>query len=118
MSYLGMDANTGRRIGGKAHLDQSVRKILTTSIGTRFARRPFGSLTPDLIDAPANPATIVQLYAAAATALMSWEPRLSLRTVKAQADATAPGRLVFTVTGDADIDGDTQPVTVAASLGA
>ncbi|MFM0302412.1 GPW/gp25 family protein [Paraburkholderia sediminicola] len=99
----GMDAKTGRAISGLAHLYQSIAKILTTSIGSRVKRRPFGSEIPDLIDAPNNGETRVRLYAAIATALMRWEPRLTLTRVQLPTETTDTGAGVQVV----DIEGTT-----------
>lgn len=54
---------------------QSVTKILTTPTGSRVMRREFGSAIPDLLDAPQNAVTRMQLMGAAAIALAQWEPR-------------------------------------------
>ncbi|RQZ68159.1 baseplate assembly protein [Burkholderia glumae] len=83
----GMNAVTGRAISGVDHLSQSVGRILTTPLGSCIQRRSFGSELPDLIDAPTNGATRIRLYAAAATALMRWEPRLTVTRVQLVADA-------------------------------
>lgn len=64
------------------HIAQSVEDILTTRIGTRLARREYGSLLPDLIDQPVNPSTRIRLIAATAMALMNWEPRISIARVQ------------------------------------
>ncbi|KAG0162050.1 hypothetical protein DFQ30_004182 [Apophysomyces sp. BC1015] len=69
---------------------ESITKILTTPIGSRLARRDFGSELPNLIDAPNHGATRVRLYAALATALMRWEPRLHLTRVQWASDAGTP----------------------------
>jgi phage baseplate assembly protein W len=100
---IGMNATTGRATSGLDHLTQSIEKILTTPIGTRIARRDFGSELPDLIDAPNNGATRVRLYAAVATALMQWEPRLKLTRVSLAIDTTTAGAGVQVV----DIEGTT-----------
>src|SRR5690554_4831638 len=78
---IGMNCTTGTRISGAAHLRQSISDILTTPIGSRLMRRDYGSLLPDLIDQPQNAATRVRLYAAVASALMTWEPRLRLSRI-------------------------------------
>lgn len=89
----GMDASIGAPLVGLAHLRQSIRDILTTRIGTRVARRDYGSELPALVDAPMNPALAVDLYAATAKALARWEPRIRLRRV---AIASAePGRVAL-----------------------
>jgi uncharacterized protein len=112
----GMNASTGRATAGIAHLYQSIAKILTTPIGTRIARRDFGSGLPELIDAPNNGATRVRLYAAIATALMQWEPRLRLTRVQLSDDLTDTGAGVQVV----DIEGTTtetgEPVSTRVQL--
>ncbi|MBB1625181.1 baseplate assembly protein [Achromobacter sp. UMC71] len=114
-----MDAATGSRITSRQHLRQSVGKILTTAIGTRLRRRPFGSVGPSLVDAPSNPMALVQLYAAAATALAAWEPRLVVRRVSARILTDALGGLEITIEADElSDDGNLRPVTVNTSLGA
>jgi hypothetical protein len=89
---MGMDARTGKALSGDAHLAQSIADILGTPIGTRLMRRPYGSRLPDLIDAPANAATRVRLYAATATALMRWEPRITVKRVALSVVDTMAGR--------------------------
>lgn len=79
---LGMDAQTGRPLDGIDHLEQSIRDILTTPIGTRVMRREYGSRIPELVDRPMTPALAADLYAAAAEALHRWEPRLRLLRVQ------------------------------------
>jgi phage baseplate assembly protein W len=112
----GMNASTGRATAGIAHLYQSIAKILTTPIGTRIARRDFGSELPELVDAPNNGATRVRLYAAIATALMQWEPRLRLTRVQLSDDLTDTGAGVQVV----DIEGTTtetdEPVSTRVQL--
>ncbi|WP_028206612.1 GPW/gp25 family protein [Paraburkholderia nodosa] len=88
----GMHATTGRATTGLAHLCQSITKILTTPLGSRIKRRDFGSELPDLIDAPNNDTTRVRLYAATATALMRWEPRLRLTRVQLATEANEVGQ--------------------------
>lgn len=78
----GINANTGKALSGIAHLRQSIFKILSTPIGTRVARREYGSKLPRLVDAPTNPSTILEIYAATAEALARWEPRFQLTKVK------------------------------------
>lgn len=76
-----MNRTNGRRITGIAHLKQSVADILTTPLGTRLERRTYGSLLPNLIDQPDNAKTRLRCYAAIASALMKWEPRLRVTRV-------------------------------------
>lgn len=93
----GTSVTTGQAVSGVDHLRQSVADILTTPIGSRLMRRDYGSDIPALIDQPDNAATQVRVYAAAATALMRWEPRLRLQ--KLRASRNHAGQLVLDVQG-------------------
>lgn len=73
-----MNRETGRALDEDAHLRQSIRDILTTPIGSRVMRRPYGSLLPDLIDHPANPANRLRLMSATVMAIIQWEPRVQI----------------------------------------
>lgn len=86
---MGMDASTGKPLSGEAHLRQSIANILATPIGSRVARRDYGSLLPELIDQPANPANRMRLFAATALAILRWEPRLKLTGVALEPAAAA-----------------------------
>lgn len=93
----GIDAQTGKRLAGLDHLRQSIRDILTTPIGSRVMRRDYGSRLYRLVDAPLNRATILDLYAATAEALATWEPRIEVQEVRAaEADA---GKVTISLRG-------------------
>ncbi|MDC8443759.1 GPW/gp25 family protein [Halomonas aquamarina] len=94
----GINAQTGRSLSGIDHLRQSLRDILTTPIGTRVMRREYGSRLYQLVDAPMNNATLIDLYAAAAEAVARWEPRFKLTRVRA-ANAS-PGHVVLDLQGE------------------
>lgn len=85
----GMNAETGAPLEDGAHLAQSITDILTTPIGTRVMLRDYGSDLPDLIDQPMNAATRQAVYAATATALARWEPRIRLTRVTLTASAVS-----------------------------
>lgn len=114
---MGMDARTGKALSGDAHLAQSIADILSTPIGTRIMRRPYGSRLPDLIDAPANAATRVQLYAATATALMRWEPRITLKRVALSVVDAMAGRWLLDLVGTRADTGAPVELSVPLSLG-
>ncbi|MGE4296935.1 MAG: GPW/gp25 family protein [Desulfovibrionaceae bacterium] len=97
----GMDAATGRELSGVEHLRQSVSDILNTRINTRVQRREYGSRLPEMIDRPMNGDTLVEVFAATAEALATWEPRFKLRQVRVA--SAEPGRLVL------DLDGEYLP---------
>lgn len=63
------------------HIYQSIQDIVTTPVGTRIMRREYGSLVFQLIDGPFDDILQMQLYAAIATAIIRWEPRVSLHSV-------------------------------------
>lgn len=85
----GVDAGTGERIAGEAHLRQSVRDILTTPIGSRVMRRTYGSRLFELVDAPLNAANVAAIVAASAEALDRWEPRYRVRRIQVAAAGDA-----------------------------
>lgn len=74
----GMSATTGRALPDADHIRQSIRDILTTRIGSRVMRRDYGSLVPELIDHPSNPANVLRLQAASIMAILRWEPRVRI----------------------------------------
>jgi phage baseplate assembly protein W len=106
----GMSATTGKALEGTAHLVQSIADILGTPLGSRVMRRDYGSLLPRLIDQPLTGATRLRVYAAVATALMRWEPRLRLTSVGIDL-GDVPGQVVVTIQG-ARTDVPADPATV------
>ncbi|MGM3189836.1 GPW/gp25 family protein [Dickeya dadantii subsp. dieffenbachiae] len=80
-TYTGMNPHGTGTLTDADQLWQSVRDILTTPLASRVMRRDYGSLIPDLLDAPQNAVTRLQLMSAAVIALTRWEPRISLNAV-------------------------------------
>ncbi|NCC97286.1 MAG: phage baseplate protein [Synergistales bacterium] len=93
---IGIDGNNGKHLDGLDHLRQSVVDILTTPIGSRVMRRDYGSRLYDLVDHPDSDETVMEIYMAAAEALLKWEPRLVLTRVSAVISAA---RIVVTLEG-------------------
>lgn len=93
----GVNASTGKTLGGIDHLRQSIADILTTPIGSRVLVREYGSDLFRLIDAPTNRATLLKIYAATADALRRWEPRFQLESVVAV--SAAPGAVTLDLSG-------------------
>lgn len=91
----GTDSTRGAPLSGRAHIAQSIRDILTTPIGTRVARRSYGSRLHSLIDEAITKDLALDFYAAAADAIHRWEPRVRVDLVK-MIDAQ-PGRAVIDV---------------------
>ena len=94
-----MNRTTGQRLDAMAHLRQSIGDILSTPIGSRVMRREYGSLVPALIDKPDNLATQTRFFAAAASALMRWEPRLKVDRMAITRDPARQGRISLEITG-------------------
>lgn len=84
---IGMSNTTGKAIDEISHIQQSVRDILTTPIGSRVMRREYGSLVPELIDQPMNGATRLRLMSATIMALIMWEPRITVSRAMIEVDA-------------------------------
>ena len=93
-----MSHTTGALLSGIDHLRQSITDILTTPIGSRVMRRDYGSRLYELVDAPINNATIVEIYAATADALAKWEPRLVVNRVRVE--SADVGSLVLSIEGE------------------
>lgn len=91
---------TGRTISEADHLTQSISDILTTPKGSRVMRRDYGSRLPDLIDAPMNGETVIDVIAETADALDFWEPRLRLRRV--EITAARAGTMSLMLSGEVD----------------
>ncbi|MCP3967438.1 MAG: phage baseplate protein [Lentisphaerae bacterium] len=109
----GIDKNSGKSLSGLVHLKQSISDILTTPIGSRVMRREYGSRLPRLVDAPLNSQTLVDFYSATAEALIRWEPRFRLISVKALT-VSELGRAELELTGEYLPDGKT--ITVESVL--
>ncbi|WP_171178657.1 GPW/gp25 family protein [Ruegeria sp. HKCCD8929] len=93
----GINATSGRMLGGIDHLRQSIRDILTTPIGSRVMRRDYGARLFDLIDAPYSSATKLAIIAATAEAIMTWEPRIEVENVTLR--TFEPGHVIIDLTG-------------------
>jgi len=91
-----MDSSTGKGLAGLDHLRQSVRDILSTPVGSRVMRRDYGSRLFELVDAPMNKSTVVEIITATATALRTWEPRLKVETVRVE--KAEPGKIEINLT--------------------
>ncbi|MCP9269363.1 GPW/gp25 family protein [Xenorhabdus sp. XENO-1] len=81
MKFIGMNGHTGCDLSDSDHIRQSIADILMTPLGSRVMRREYGSLLPDLIDQPQNPALRLKIMSACYMALLQWEPRIRLETI-------------------------------------
>jgi len=77
-----MSRTTGKNIVVDLdHIYQSIQDVVTTPVGTRIMRREYGSLVFQLMDGPFDDVLQMQIYAAIATAIIRWEPRVLLHSV-------------------------------------
>lgn len=111
---IGMDRTTGMAISGIDHLRQSVEDILTTRVGSRVMRRDYGSRLPELVDAPLNRGTLLEMYAAVNDALGQWEPRFRLDQVTADPAERNPEQIRLTLKGEYLPEG--RPITMEGIL--
>ena len=95
--YTGMARDSGKAIEDLEHIRQSVSDILNTPVGSRVMRRNYGSLLSELTDQPQNGALRLQMMAICYTALLQWEPRISLNAITFDSDYT--GTMVVELTG-------------------
>ena len=108
--YADINKQTGLNTSPLEHVQQSLGDILSTPIGSRLMRRDYGSELFELIDAAHNATNRVRLYAAVATAIYRWEPRVQLLQVQL-VDADTHGRVVFELSGTALLGGQTYTLT-------
>lgn len=94
----GLNAQTGRTLSGWPHVEQSIRDILTTPVGSRVMRREYGSELPLLVDRPMTQRVVLAVYAATAIAIARWEPRFELTGVE-MTEGNANGRLALSIFG-------------------
>ena len=111
----GMSRTAGTVLPEIEHIAQSVADILTTPLGSRLARRTYGSRLFDLLDTPVNATTRVRLFAATATALMRWEPRLSVQRVALTAVDGLRGSFALDITAALAATGDAIALSVPLS---
>ena len=114
LRYLGMNSQTGLSISEVEHLRQSVRHLPVTPVGSRVMRREYGSLLSALIDQPQTPALRLQIMAACYSAILKWEPRVSLTTITFERSET-DGGLYVDITGTRSANGQPFSLTIPLS---
>ena len=81
---IGMDAASGRALGGEAHLRQSLLMLLQTPPATRTGRLEYGCDLLGLLDSPGAEERFPAIYAAAVEAIETWEPRITVQEIHAE----------------------------------
>ena len=75
----GIDARTGKPLGGLDHVIQSIEKIFTTPIASRIMREWFGNPGLRLLGENVTEQTILRWWAVTYAALTLFEPRFRVR---------------------------------------
>ena len=94
----GIDAETGRRLSGWDHVQQSLRDIFTTRFGARIMREWYGSFVPEALGRNITPAEMLPVIASITSAIEQWEPRYDVVDVKIDGDIR-DGNLRISLTG-------------------
>lgn len=94
MAWRGMSPITGKTVTDSNHIAQSIRDILTTPVGSRVMRRDYGSQLFRLIDQPLNATTRMRLQVAVISALLRWEPRITVQAVTFDAPTVDGGQAI------------------------
>lgn len=117
---MGLDRTTGKLLTGLAHVQQSIRDILITPLGSRVERRHYGSRLFDLIDSPTTPSRALDVFAAVAEALRPrvidgvqyGEPRIRLNRIRFESASNVQGGTWPPLTLDATLLSEGRPVTL------
>lgn len=97
---VGLNAETGGTITGWDHVLQSLTDIFTTHFGWRVMREHYGSFVPVLLGrSNINRDEIALFMSAVATAILQWEPRFHVTSIRMD-DATRAGSIRLTVEGE------------------
>lgn len=76
---------------------EAIRIILDTAKGERAMRPDFGCGIYDYVFAPINTSTIMLIEASVREALIFWEPRIEITSVKAVADTDEEEKLLISI---------------------
>lgn len=120
----GLNARTGGTITGWDHVLQSVEGILTTRFGARIMREYFGSFFPPMLGrANISQQEAPLVMSAIATAIMQWEPRIHITSIRVDGADRSGGLSVVidaeyrprATYGDLTAEGGARRITVALS---
>jgi phage baseplate assembly protein W len=78
-------------------VEEAIRIILGTTPGERLMRPDFGCKLGEILFAPASPRTLRLAEHYVREALVRWEPRIILKEVRGEADASDPARVNLTL---------------------
>ena len=81
--------------GHEEDIEQAIQIILLTAQGERLMMPEFGAGARRFVFEPNSPATHYSIAAAVRTALIDWEPRITLERVEVVPDQEHPNRLLI-----------------------
>lgn len=82
---------------GPERIQNAIWIVLSTAIGERVMRPRFGAGVQDFVFKPNSPATRTALADAVKRALLEWEPRIDVETVRVDAVAGEPSQALATI---------------------
>jgi phage baseplate assembly protein W len=95
----GVDAQTGKILGGFEHVEQSLGKIITTPVGSRVMREWFGNPGLRLLGENMTQSDILRWFATLWAVIELFEPRFRVRKFMVNS-LSANGAADFTMDGD------------------
>lgn len=75
----GTSATSNATLSDWEHVQQSLRILISTPIGSRVMRREYGCAVHNLVDQKLTTRNILLVYSAVATAIERWEPRFRMK---------------------------------------
>lgn len=82
---------------GERDIEQAIRIILETAPGERVMRPDFGAGLRRMVFSPVSSATLSVLQFRIEQALLLWEPRIVVETVKVRMDHSEAGKLTIDI---------------------
>jgi Bacteriophage baseplate protein W len=82
---------------GQAHVEQSLKVLLLTSLGERVMRPGLGCQAPKLVFAPGSVQYLRLLETTVREAVRDWEPRVELEDVRAEATPGGENNVVVNI---------------------
>ncbi|MCF3935008.1 GPW/gp25 family protein [Acuticoccus sp. M5D2P5] len=124
---LGLDSTTFQPLSGPAHLKQSIADLFRTRIGERVSPgdvidnfgqtvsiREYGTKHHRLVDEPLNSETILAIIIDVYDALMRWDPRVLVKSVRV-AGAAANGEIEILI-DVIDLESGQELLTIPVTL--
>lgn len=84
-------------VSAETDIEQAIRIILETPPGSRVMRPDFGIGLKRMVFNPLSFSTLSIVQFRIEQALLLWEPRIDVKSVKIQLDSEQPGRLLINI---------------------